>query len=151
MKLREDNVLFLLSTKLKDLCSKYEIFILSGTQLSANFKTEEIPDQTLLRGAKSIADRVDIGEIMLDCTQDDIDKIMPICAEKGLPIPNVKMSVYKNRGGKDTRVFLWMVADKGTCRYDTIFATNYSYEWYNLNDMKITIDPETGEVVSDEV
>ena len=51
MKLREDNVLFLLSSKLKDICCKYNVFILSATQLSSNWKTEEIPDQNLLRGA----------------------------------------------------------------------------------------------------
>lgn len=50
MKLREDNILFLLSTKLKDICCKYNVFIMSATQLSINFKTEEIPDQSLLRG-----------------------------------------------------------------------------------------------------
>ena len=53
VKLREDNILFMLSAKLKDLANQYHIFILSATQLSANFKTEEIPDQTLLRGRLS--------------------------------------------------------------------------------------------------
>ena len=50
MKLREDNILFLLSSKLKDICCKYNVFIMSATQLSSNWKTEEIPDQNLLRG-----------------------------------------------------------------------------------------------------
>ena len=31
IKLREDNVLFMLSTRLKDLCNKYGIFIMSAT------------------------------------------------------------------------------------------------------------------------
>lgn len=150
MKLREDNVLFLLSTKLKDMCSQYDIFVLSGTQLNGSYKTDDTPDQNLLRGSKAIADRVDIGTIMLDCTASDLEKVKPIYEAKGFPPPNVKMSVYKNRGGKDTRIFLWMLADKGTCRYDTLFATNYSYEWYDINDMRITIDPETGEVESNE-
>ena len=56
VKLREDNILFLLSVKLKDLCNEFGIFILSGTQLNADWKTSDIPDQNLLRGAKSIAD-----------------------------------------------------------------------------------------------
>ena len=46
----------MLSTKLKDLCNQYGIFILSGTQLNANYVESETPDQNLLRGAKSIAD-----------------------------------------------------------------------------------------------
>lgn len=50
VKLREDNVLFMLSNRLKDLCNKYGIFIMSSTQLSGDFKNEKSPDQTLLRG-----------------------------------------------------------------------------------------------------
>ena len=46
----------MLSTKLKDLCNQYGIFILSGTQLNSNYVESETPDQNLLRGAKSIAD-----------------------------------------------------------------------------------------------
>lgn len=55
VRLREDNILFMLSIRLKDLCNKYGIFILSGTQLNADYQTSETPDQNLLRGAKSIA------------------------------------------------------------------------------------------------
>ena len=56
VKLREDNILFMLSNKLKDLCNQYGIFIESATQLNGDWKDAEIPDQNLLRGAKAIAD-----------------------------------------------------------------------------------------------
>ena len=56
VKLREDNILFMLSTRLKDLCNQYGVFILSGTQLNGDYKDAPIPDQNLLRGAKAIAD-----------------------------------------------------------------------------------------------
>lgn len=48
--LREDNILFMLSTRLKDICVKYGVFIMSATQLSGNFADAETPDQNLLRG-----------------------------------------------------------------------------------------------------
>lgn len=38
VKLREDNVLFILATKLKDLCNQYGVFILTGTQLNGKKK-----------------------------------------------------------------------------------------------------------------
>ena len=38
VKLREDNILFMLSTRLKDLCNKYGIFIMSATQLNGKKK-----------------------------------------------------------------------------------------------------------------
>ncbi len=57
IKLREDNILFMLSTRLKDLCNQYGVFIMSSTQLGPSWKDDtEMPDQNLLRGAKSIAD-----------------------------------------------------------------------------------------------
>lgn len=56
VKLREDNVLFMLSIRLKDICNKYGVFIESATQLNADYQTSSAPDQNLLRGAKSIAD-----------------------------------------------------------------------------------------------
>lgn len=56
VKLREDNILFMISTRLKDLANKYGIFIMTATQLSGDWRSNETPDQSLLRGAKSIAD-----------------------------------------------------------------------------------------------
>ena len=56
VKLREDNILFMLSNKLKDICNQYGVFIMSATQLNGDYTDSETPDQNLLRGAKSIAD-----------------------------------------------------------------------------------------------
>lgn len=56
VKLREDTILFMLSIRLKDLCNKYGIFIMSATQLNGNYTDADTPDQNLLRGAKAIAD-----------------------------------------------------------------------------------------------
>ena len=56
IKLREDNILFMLSTRLKDICNKYGVFIMSATQLNGSYQESQTPDQNLLRGAKAIAD-----------------------------------------------------------------------------------------------
>jgi replicative DNA helicase len=130
---REDQALFLLATKIKDIAQKYGVFIYSSTQLSNNFKGERILDQGMLAGAKAIANRVDVGEIMVDMTPQDLEEIKPLLdANPGLGTPNVKMSIYKNRRGKFNRIILWMKADKSTCRYETIFATDYNYTLINL-------------------
>lgn len=50
VKLREDNILFILSTRLKDICNQYGVFIITATQLNALAMDAEIPDQNLLRG-----------------------------------------------------------------------------------------------------
>jgi replicative DNA helicase len=51
--LREDNVLFLLASKLKDIAVEQDIFILTSTQLNGDYKTSKTPDQNLLRGQRA--------------------------------------------------------------------------------------------------
>lgn len=88
--------------------------------------------------AKSIADKIDVGEIALDVTEDDLERIRPIL--NNIPVvPNVKMSVYKNRRGAYNRIFLWMYANKGTCRYETIFATDFNYHPIDLKETELIV------------
>lgn len=61
--LREDNVLFMISVRLKDLCNQYGIFIMTSTQLNSDYRTSKIYDQNLLRGAKSIADWINFYKV----------------------------------------------------------------------------------------
>lgn len=138
VKIREDNVLILLATKLKEIANKYDVFILTSTQLSGDFRNEPMPDQTMLRGAKGIADCCDIGMILLDTTKRDRDALEQFCSDNGIQMPNVKLSIYKNRRGSFTRGYLWMQADKGTCRYNPIFATNWNYEIVDIYDFEIS-------------
>ena len=137
VKLREDNILFMLSAKLKDLCNEYGIFIMSATQLNGDFHESTTPDQTLLRGAKSIADRIDLGMIMLSTTNEDIESLQTILSSNAFDKPNMKISVYKNRRGQHKGVYLWCKADLGTCRVRPMFATTWSYEIVPIDDLKI--------------
>ena len=141
--LREDNVLFLMSSKLKDITVKYDIFILSSTQLNADYQTSETPDQNLLRGAKSIADRIDFGSILLEARKEDLEKITPFCNKNGLPIPNVKQSVYKNRGNKHKGIYIWMVTNTGTCSFEGIFVTDWAYNVIDLPLLKIKVEEDS--------
>ena len=140
--LREDNILFLMSSKLKDIALQHNIFILSSTQLNADYQVSETPDQNLLRGSKAIADRIDLGGIMLEVRKEDIEKITPFCKQNGLPIPNVKMSIYKNRG-KWKGIYLWMVTQPGICRYETIFVTDWFFNVIDMPLLKIKIAEES--------
>lgn len=137
VKLREDNILFLLSVKLKEIATEYNVFILSSTQLNQDWKSADIPDQNLLRGAKSIADKVDTGMLLLDVTEEDKEKLQNIIGSTGMAMPNVKMSIYKNRRGSYNKCYLWMYANKATCRFDGVFCTDYSYELIPITDTKI--------------
>ena len=141
VKLREDTILFMLSIRLKDLCNKYGIFIMSATQLNGTYVDSETPDQNLLRGAKAIADKVDYGSIILPVGQDDIENLSRILQNTNFEQPNLKISVYKNRRGRYKGIYLWCNADLGTCRIKPMFTTTYNYELVQINNLKIeTVD-----------
>lgn len=140
VKIREDNVLFMLSIKLKDLCNELGIFLESATQLNGTWKEDtEMPDQNLLRGAKSISDKIDYGSIILPATQRDIDSL-DILLQRGMPKPDIKISVYKNRRGRYKGIYLWCKNDLGTCRIDPQFVTTWDYQLIDMPDTKINIE-----------
>ena len=139
--LREDNVLFMISVKLKDLCTKYGIFLLSSTQLNGDYKQENENryDQNMLRGAKAIADKIDFGAIMLETTEQDKESLAEVLKKGGFEMPDIKISIYKNRRGRYKNILLWCKADRGTCRITSMFATTYNYELVQINELKINI------------
>ena len=137
VKLREDNILFMLSIRLKDLCNQYGVFIMSATQLNGSFQEAETPDQNLLRGAKAIADKIDYGAILLNVKSDDLVALEPILSTNQFSKPNIKMSIYKNRRGRYKGVYLWCKAELGTCRVIPMFCTSYDYELQTMEDIKI--------------
>lgn len=141
IRLREDNILFMLSARLKDLANQYGIFVMSATQLNSDYQSSETPDQNLLRGAKSIADRIDVGMILLSVTDEDLVKLDPIL--KGNPNftnPIIKLSIYKNRRGRYKGVYLWCDANLGTCRVQPMFCTTWRHEIISMEDARIIVD-----------
>ena len=130
----------MLSTRLKDLCNKYGIFIMSATQLNGQYQDSETPDQNLLRGAKSIADKIDVGAILLPVKEADLIGLEKILMAGVFEKPNLKLSIYKNRRGKYKGVMLWCKADLGTCRINPIFCTDYTYNIINIEDLAIEFD-----------
>lgn len=143
VRLREDNILFMFSSKLKDICNLYGVFILTGTQLSAEWRESKTPDQNLLRGAKAIADKVDYGSHILPISDEDLQAINDILGH--FPqVPNNKISVYKNRRGAYKGIYLWCYADLGTCRVKPMFATDWNYNLVSIDDIRIELEEEQG-------
>lgn len=142
--LREDNVLFMLSVKLKDICNKYGIFLMSATQLNGDYQDAKTPDQNLLRGAKAIADKIDYGSILLPVKDTDLETLSNIISSRFAgQMPTIKMSVYKNRRGRYKDILLWCKADLGTCRIQPMFMTNFRYELQSIEDIKVLVKEES--------
>lgn len=139
IKLREDNILFMMSRRLKDIANEHGVFVLSGTQLNGDWKESDMPDQNLLRGAKSIADSIDFGCHILPVTQKDLESLKPVLDSSTFDIPNTKIAVYKNRRGRYKSVYLWCKSNLGTCRVNPMYCTDFNYELIQMNDLKINV------------
>ena len=129
----------MISVRLKDLCNQYGVFILTSTQLNSDYTTARQYDQNLLRGAKAIADKIDMGMIMLQVSQEDREALRDILSTGTFEEPIIKISVYKNRRGRWKDILLWCRAKRGICRIEPMFVTNYQYELIEMDDLKIKV------------
>lgn len=143
VKLREDNILFMISIRLKDLCNELGIFIMSATQLNGDWQEAKEANQNLLRGAKAIADKIDLGAIILPTKEEDIVSLEKILSTGVFQKPNLKLSIYKNRRGKFKSVILWCHADLGTCRIKPMFLTDHSYEMLPIENINIVVEEDS--------
>ena len=143
--LKEYNILFMIAVKLKDLAVENGIFIETATQLNGDYREAKVYDQNLLRGAKSIADKIDLGEIMLNASQEDIEALKSLINQNGFPIPDTKISVYKNRRGRYKDILMWCTSNKGTCKITPRFVTDYQYQLIDIPALKINVIPNKEE------
>ena len=123
MKLREDQILFLFIDTLKNLCNKLGIFLLSSTQLNGTYKDSTEKDETMLRGAKNMADRIDLGEISLPPSPLEQKMLTEIARNiVGCPDINLIRHIYKLRGNKWSKIKICQHVDLGTGRTQDVFV-----------------------------
>lgn len=137
MKIREDQVLFMFSDALKTISNDYNIHIDSGTQLSGDYKNAQEKDQTILRGSKAAADRIDVGYILLPPSNSELEAVKPILTKGIYPKPNMIYHLYKCRRGKITRVKVWLHINLGNCRVQDLFVTTFNNELIPLDALTI--------------
>lgn len=130
VKLREDNVLFMLAVKLKDLANKYGIFLQTGTQVNRSIDGDNEISASMLRGASAIADKMDYAEILTRLSEKDKEAYQRIYSqlEDVTYQPNMIRNIYKNRGNKYSQGKIWCYSDLGTCRIIPLFYTTNDYE-----------------------
>ena len=139
VRLREDNVLFMMSVTLKDLCNKYQIFILTATQLNGDWIEAKEVNQNLLRGAKSIADKIDLGCIIMPVRSFEADNVLAISKKLNCKVPTTAIHYYKNRRSRYKDIIVWCENCLGTCKLKPLFITDKNFNVVNLTDMKIVV------------
>ncbi len=129
-------VLMMLSNTLKEVAANYNVFVMTASQLNGDWAKYTTRNANCLRGAKSLADKIDVGCIGVRCDTDELNKVQDYCMQLGLRQPNIVIDVYKNRRGKmcDVKIFRWF--DYGTCRAEDIVVTTQT-DYKILNDVPV--------------
>lgn len=127
LRIREDVVLNMLSTALKDLAVEMGLFVMTATQTNAKSEEEGgIKNESAIRGARSIIDKCDIACIGSRVTSEELELLSGITEQIGI-VPNHVIDVYKVRRGRYVNVKIWISADLGTCRRTDLFVTDEKY------------------------
>jgi replicative DNA helicase len=140
--LREDQILVQFSGAMKLLANKYQIYIISSTQLNRNSKDTENRDTQSLRGGSATADKVDHGLMSFRATAKDHDNLKHILDQGMFQLPNFSHWVYKNRSGR-TAVIIWTKMDLGTLREEVLFITDTDFNLVtDINPIDIEMTEE---------
>lgn len=140
--LREDQILLLMADKLKQICNKHGVFLISATQLNGEWQETQRKgfeiDSNVIRGSKAISDKVDLGAVMLPISSREEKELEDIIKKGfGKKHPNLVTHVFKNRGNRHTKIKIFSYVNLGTMRIEDLFATNVSNEIITVDELVI--------------
>jgi replicative DNA helicase len=142
--LREDQILLLMSIRLKEICNKYSVFLESATQLNGEWKEAwnkgMVIDSTFIRGGKSIIDKADGAMIILPISKMEKKDIEEIMKKGFLKQPNYVTHIFKNRGNRVDKAKVFSYIDMGNMRITDLFVTNTDNELITIK--KLIIKPK---------
>lgn len=137
MPLREDMVLYMFMFRLVSIAEKFNVAITTASQLNGAWKEAKNADQDLLRGAKSLADKIQKAMIAFEVTKKDLEELEPMLRNGFHKQPNIVYHIYKNRMTKYKPVKLWLHIDYDTMRIEECFVTNNDNELIDIKPTEI--------------
>ena len=125
--LRNDEVLLMFATALKDLAVELNVFVMTSTQVNANAdNNQNIRNESSLAGSRSIINKADVGVIMARPTKEELETLAPLLANGY--VPNIVTDIYKVRSGEFNQVRIWSAVDLGNLRKKDLFMTDSRLE-----------------------
>lgn len=119
--LRNDELLFLMSTALKDLAIELNISVFTSTQVNAKAdENRNIRSEATLAGSRAIINKADNGCIMARPTKEELE----IVGNFNTIIPNLVTDVYKVRSGAWSQVRIWSYFNGGTMKREDLYITD---------------------------
>lgn len=138
--MREDMVLLTLTDRLKQLSRKYNIPILTGTQLNGRELEMPYPTEACLAGGKSQVRKADCSMIITPLTEKQMNEIEPyIATYSNLPKPNLIVHNIKGRASRFPKyIRVYQYVDLGTGRSQDLYVTTKDLQPItNIEKLKI--------------
>ena len=134
--LRNDEVLLMFATALKDLAVEQNICVMTSTQLNAKGDdNQNIKNEGALAGGRSTINKADVGAIMSRPTKEELDILKQLFSDFRIDNPpNIVTDIYKIRDGAYNQVRIWSYVDLGTLRKEDMFLTNSRLEVVEFDD-----------------
>ena len=136
--LNEPTILMMMANQLKQIAKTYGIFIFSATQVNVNAMSDdgEFKNEMCIRGAKSVADKCDLGCVITRVSENFWNSIVPtlrvavasqlidgrILSDDSYR-PTHVIDIYKMRRGRYKNVRIWTNIHLGTGRRVDLFMT----------------------------
>lgn len=125
--IRNDEVLLMMATALKDLAVELNVSMMTSTQVNANVDdNRNIRNEASLAGGRSTINKADNGAIMARPTKEELTALEPVSARYG--VPNLVTDIFKVRSGEWTQIRIWSKANLGTMRRVDLFVTDANLE-----------------------
>ena len=133
--LRNDELLLIMATSLKDVAVEMDVFVMTATQVNANADdNKDIRNESSLAGGRATINKADYGFIMARPTKEELSALEKLM-NTAYDIPNLVTDVFKVRAGEWTQVRIWSIFDRGTLRKKDLFMTDSRLEVQNYQPM----------------
>ena len=144
VQLRNDEILLMFSTALKEIAVELNVCMFTSTQVNANADSNTtIRNESSIAGSRAVINKADIGMVMARPTKEEQDFFVNL----GREIPNNVTDIYKVRSGEWSQVRIWSYVDLGTLRKKDLYMTDsrlevidkyehrfiYEIDWENNN------------------
>lgn len=130
MGLREDQILQNFSARLKNIATRYKVYISTATQLNRNSNDRGARDATAIRGGSGTIDKADHAVQMYKLKQEDLKDIEAF-TKRGFDQPNFMHIIYKNRSGTNN-VIVYTKMNHGNMREIPLFVTDMQFNPVNI-------------------
>ena len=127
--LRNDEVLLMFATALKDLAVELDVAMFTSTQLNAKGDdNKDIRNEGTLAGGRSTINKADNGAVMARPTKEELEVLEPLYENDPDRKPNLVTDIFKVRSGEWTQVRIWSDMNLGTLKKKDLFITDSRME-----------------------